>query len=220
MEPIGSNLVLKVRGSAASVDPTSLPQFPGRKSQSRRDRFCDDRFRPPVIETASGGTTFGFGLNQWGSGKTIWWHYRRLRRWGQLSGRDFNSCWYHGKYNSTKQPLARVLSMTIEQTTKIDGMGLDRAANEIVLLISDHMLWQDKSHHVAALEKKLGAYLEFISSQQHLELVPEARDWPVRIKLVHENEPTASAEGILKAVKDQLQTMNIRFSYAGLPDGY
>lgn len=110
--------------------------------------------------------------------------------------------------------------MTIEQAATIDGIGLDRPVGEVVLLISDHMPWQDETSHIGALENKLGAYLEFISSRQHLERLPEARDWPVRIKLVHEHQPTASAERILNAVKEQLGTMNIRFSHESLPSGY
>jgi hypothetical protein len=82
------------------------------------------------------------------------------------------------------------------------------------------MSWQDESVHISALENKLGAYLEFISSRQHVERLPEAKDWPVRIKLVHEHQPSASAERVLDAVRSQLAAMQVRFSHESLPAGY
>jgi len=107
--------------------------------------------------------------------------------------------------------------MTIEQADKVDGMGIDKRGSELVLLISDHLSWHNETDHVLSLEKKLDGYLQFISSGQYLESVPQARGLPVRIKLVHEHQPTSSAREVLQAVETQLNAMNIRFSYEELP---
>lgn len=108
--------------------------------------------------------------------------------------------------------------MTIEQTDKVDGMGIDRSANELVLLISDHLLWHEEETHLSSLEKKLGAYLAFISSRQYLETLPQARDLPIRIRLLHEHVPTVSAQETLRSVEERLLRMGIRFSYGSLPE--
>jgi hypothetical protein len=110
--------------------------------------------------------------------------------------------------------------MTIEQTDKIDGMGIDSKTNEFVLLISDHLPWHDLEVHVAALEQKIGAYLNYVNSGQHFFAVPQAKSLPVRIRVIHDHKPTILAISILESVQSQLETMNVRFSYECLPEGY
>lgn len=110
--------------------------------------------------------------------------------------------------------------MTIEQADKIDGLGIDKEANELVLLISDHLPWNDEDAHLRALESKLGSYVEFLGSGQHLESVPNSRNMPVRIRLVHEYTPTESGKRFLRAVELQLVESGIRFSFGSLPTEY
>jgi hypothetical protein len=110
--------------------------------------------------------------------------------------------------------------MTIEQADKIDGMGIDKRTNELVLLISDNLSWDDECTHIATLESKLSGYLTYISSGQYLESIPHAKNYPVRIKLIYEYKPTSSARVILGAVENQIHAMNILFSYEPLPSGY
>ncbi|WP_443751347.1 DUF6572 domain-containing protein [Asticcacaulis solisilvae] len=110
--------------------------------------------------------------------------------------------------------------MTIQQPDTVDGMGVDKRMNELVLLISDHLPWEDEEAHLSALENKLGGYLNYLTSGQYLEAVPQSKGLPVRIKLVHEHRPTASAETILQAVEAQLVAMDIRFSHEALPTKY
>lgn len=72
-------------------------------------------------------------------------------------------------------------AMTIEQPDKVDILSRDRASGEIVLTIADHLDWEDRVAHLAALDTKLASYLEFIESGQLLEHVPDAATCGVRI---------------------------------------
>ncbi len=110
--------------------------------------------------------------------------------------------------------------MTIEQPNKIDGLGLGRSVKEVVLMISDHLSWQDGQTHFTALEKKIGNYLNFVKSGQILESFPHASGLPVRINLIYKYEPDAPAENILQTVKRQLSEMGITFTYEALPEKY
>ena len=110
--------------------------------------------------------------------------------------------------------------MTIEQIEKVDGLGIDVQAGEAVLVISDHLSWQDEAEHFSYLENKIGNYVNFIKSGQMLEILPNARGLSTKIKLVHEHQPTANAERILAAVKKQLKDIEITFAYEALPDSY
>lgn len=111
--------------------------------------------------------------------------------------------------------------MTIENPDTIDGVGIDRQTGEVVLLISDHLLWgDDDASHFSLLENKLGGYVNFVQSGQVLEALPGAEGRPIRIRLVHEHEPTDGAKTVLEAVRQQLAEIGLEFSYLGLPTGY
>ncbi len=107
--------------------------------------------------------------------------------------------------------------MTIEQLDKVDGLGIDGQRNETVLLISDHLSWQDQSVHFAVLEGKLSAYLNFIRSGQLYESLPSAKGLPVRIKLMHQHSPNAAAELALDATGKKLAALGVAFSHESLP---
>jgi hypothetical protein len=110
--------------------------------------------------------------------------------------------------------------VTIEQADKVDSIGVDKQTHELVLTISDHLSWENEAAHLAALESKIGAYLDFLSTRQHLDSVSEAGELPVRINLFHKYEPSSFGLKTLQAIERQLATDHIRFSYGPLPAGY
>lgn len=110
--------------------------------------------------------------------------------------------------------------MTIENTDKVDGLGVDAQAQEAVLLISDHLSWHDVGEHFGFLEKKIGSYVSFINSGQLDEALPNAKGLPVRIKLIHEHRPDSRSIEILDGLAGQLSGLGLRFSYEALPSGY
>ncbi len=110
--------------------------------------------------------------------------------------------------------------MTILQANKVDGIGIDRRMNELVLLISDHLSWEDEAAHLSALENKLDGYLNYLKSGQYLEAAPQSKGLPVRIKLIREYHPTVSAEAILQTVEKQLMEVDVRFSHEALTAKY
>jgi len=110
--------------------------------------------------------------------------------------------------------------MSIEEPNKVDGLGIDKENGEVVIFISDHLLWLNGAVHFSALEKKLGNYINFVKSGQLLKDFPEGEGMPIRVKLIYEDEPTIQAEEMLKVVKQQLADIGLRFSYLKLPVGY
>jgi hypothetical protein len=110
--------------------------------------------------------------------------------------------------------------MTIEQSDKIDGMGLDAHKGEVVLMISDHLEWLDNRGHFLKLEEKLSSYINFAQSGQLQEIIPNSKGLGTRIKLVHQFDPPAKSRVILEAIKQQLSELNLEFSYEALPSKY
>jgi hypothetical protein len=107
--------------------------------------------------------------------------------------------------------------VTIEQCDKIDGMGIDRATGAAILVISDHLPWDDR--HSSVLEAKLASYVRFIESGQIQEQLPSATQREIRLHMQY--RPTGFGLRFLEAAKASLASKGILFSYGPLPtSGY
>jgi hypothetical protein len=74
--------------------------------------------------------------------------------------------------------------MSIDQTDKIDFLVRDRGKRRAVLVISDHLPWdEDEGEHLLLLQEKLNAYLAFIEGGQILREKPDVRGLPVVIQV-------------------------------------
>ena len=57
---------------------------------------------------------------------------------------------------------------SIKNTDIIDGMGIEQAANTLVLLIADPYPWMiQEQEHINALEKKIRNYVAYIQSGEY-----------------------------------------------------
>lgn len=75
--------------------------------------------------------------------------------------------------------------MAIDQTDKIDAIGLDRRTDCVILTISDHLPWISTADgHFALLRAKLNAYLDFVESGQLIEAYPDAAGRRIVINVV------------------------------------
>lgn len=110
--------------------------------------------------------------------------------------------------------------MTIVQHDKVDGVGIDRASQEVVLVISDHLNWDDDADHFSNLERKISSYLDFVRTGQLYEQMPEAQGLAVRFRLICEHGYNEKIEEILNSIEEELTGMGIRFSWGLLPEGY
>lgn len=110
--------------------------------------------------------------------------------------------------------------MTIENADVIDGMGVDDRTSEVVLIISDHLPWQNEADHFSLLELKIGKYLDFIQGGQLFETMKGLEGRPIRIDVIYEHEPTELAMTFFNAAAQQLQEIGIVLSYKSIPMGY
>ena len=88
--------------------------------------------------------------------------------------------------------------MAVDQTDKIDAIGVDRRSGCVVLTISDHLPWTSVADgHLALLREKLNAYLAFIESGQLIKAYPDAAGRHVVINLVGKYDLSAPASEFL-----------------------
>jgi hypothetical protein len=65
--------------------------------------------------------------------------------------------------------------MTVEEIDKIDRLAFDRKTGDVLLVISDHLDWnENEGEHLFVLQNKLNTYLAFIESRQLYAEYPRA----------------------------------------------
>jgi len=73
--------------------------------------------------------------------------------------------------------------MSLERTREVDVMGVDKETGYATLAIADDMDWSDERKHLAALQDKIYAYLDFVESGEVDQKYPQGvgRNKEIRI---------------------------------------
>lgn len=82
--------------------------------------------------------------------------------------------------------------MSVEQAQVLDYIGLDKVTGDIVLTISDHLEWDERSeeNHLRLLQEKINAYIGYIESGRAVERYPDAGKRNYVISVVGKSEPS------------------------------
>ena len=63
--------------------------------------------------------------------------------------------------------------MSILEIKKVDAMGISKDGKGLILMLADHLDWQNEQEHLILLQDKINAYLGFIESNQYLDNFPD-----------------------------------------------
>ena len=92
--------------------------------------------------------------------------------------------------------------MTIEQTSTIDILAIDKATGNVKLVITDHRAWDtDSDEHLQLLQQKINTYLRFIESGEMLETRPDTRGRDVVIAIVGKHPLSEEAQEFFDAAQ-------------------
>jgi HEPN domain-containing protein len=100
--------------------------------------------------------------------------------------------------------------MSVMETKTIDGMGKSKEANELVLMISDHLDWEYESEHLLFLQEKINAYLAFLESKQYVETYPDSEFDAYIIEIHFKHDMTESCFKFLDKVANMVEPLKIR----------
>ena len=64
--------------------------------------------------------------------------------------------------------------MAVDNVSLIDAIANDKENACLVLLITDHLNWDNEFEHLKILQDKINAYVAFIESEQYDEIYPNA----------------------------------------------
>jgi hypothetical protein len=109
--------------------------------------------------------------------------------------------------------------MSVDRPDVIDGIGVEAAGEKVVMLISDHLPWDDSAHYQILAAKIEGYVSVVVSGQLARSHPPSAGKSPI-IRLVHQYAPDETAIVFLRSVGSQLQFVGIDFEHTSLPSGY
>jgi hypothetical protein len=76
------------------------------------------------------------------------------------------------------------INMSVDQTNKIDAIGVRQETNTVVLAISDHLSWEDVDFHLRILQEKLNSYLAFYESGEIFDSYPIAFGKSILIEVI------------------------------------
>lgn len=62
--------------------------------------------------------------------------------------------------------------MSIVDENKVDGIGISKDGEKLMLLITDHLDWTNEYEHLTLLQSKINAYISFLESEQYKEIYP------------------------------------------------
>lgn len=89
---------------------------------------------------------------------------------------------------------------TIEDSNKVDAIGIDKTTGFVVLKIFDHLDWDDEQSHLFLLQNKINSYLRFLESEDVLEAYPDAENKKFQINISFLEKPTANGLKFLETV--------------------
>jgi len=87
--------------------------------------------------------------------------------------------------------------MSVDQTNIVDFIGIDNETGNVVLTITDHLMWSENdsdNEHLLLLQEKLNIYLSFVESGELLEVYPDAKCRAVIIDIVFKHSLSQRAQ--------------------------
>lgn len=100
--------------------------------------------------------------------------------------------------------------MSVIETDKIDGMGKSKKNEELILLITDHLDWENEQEHLLTLQNKINSYLGFIESKQYEETYPNDIFENCVIEIHFKNGMSENCLKFLDVVANQVEQFNIK----------
>lgn len=105
--------------------------------------------------------------------------------------------------------------MAIDNIKIIDGMGINKEQDAIMLLLCDHLPWEGEKapkvvDHLLLLQKKLNMYISFLESGQYKEKYPTLEPKMAVIDIRFQYEIPESCQKFLQTVQDEVGELGIK----------
>ncbi len=102
---------------------------------------------------------------------------------------------------------------TVEDTDKIDAIGIDKSTGKVILKIFDHLDRSDEPRHLYLLQEKLNGYIRFVESQEIYSAYPAAKDKELAVSIDFANALSADAACFIDTASQVLQEAGLTLSF-------
>ncbi len=99
--------------------------------------------------------------------------------------------------------------MSISESNIVDGIGLSEDG-ALVMLITDHLDWENENEHLYTLQNKMNAYISYCESGQYKQFSGDAEVKYSIFEIHFLYEPTETALEFLNNVQEQIGGMGIK----------
>lgn len=100
--------------------------------------------------------------------------------------------------------------MAVDNLKVVDGLGVDKERNELVLLITDDLSWEKDYEHLAMLQKKINTYAAYIKAKQYTRVYPDEHFDSFLIEIHLKYEMPELCQKFLDKIRQQMKAGEIR----------
>ncbi|MDE6473569.1 MAG: hypothetical protein K2L70_00520 [Clostridia bacterium] len=97
--------------------------------------------------------------------------------------------------------------MSVVESETVDGVAVNE--NQLKLLISDHLDFNDEYNHLLCLQNKINSYLGFIENRQYCEIYPDYKVDSVVIEIHFKYNITDNCKKFITVVNNQISEMSV-----------
>lgn len=104
----------------------------------------------------------------------------------------------------------QVLNMSVVESDKIDGIATSDDGKTLIILLSDHLDFEDEKNHLLILQEKINAYLGFIQSEQYSDIYPDKNFENIIIEIYFKHKVSDECKKFIDVVNSQIEVLNTK----------
>ena len=109
--------------------------------------------------------------------------------------------------------------MSVVDNKTIDGAALTDDKKGIVLLITDHVDWEEEYQHLLMLQEKINLYISFFEEKQYEDIYKGENIAHGIIEVHFLYSLTSNAEKFLQSVQEQVAKLGVKIQYCVSQEG-
>lgn len=102
--------------------------------------------------------------------------------------------------------------MSIIDKKKIDAIGTNKSGDELLLMITDHLEWNNEYEHLIILQDKINSYFAYIEAKEYNDIYPNKEFKSYIIEIHFKYKITDKCRQFLEIAQKQAEEFNIRFT--------
>ena len=109
--------------------------------------------------------------------------------------------------------------MSVVDNKTIDAVALTDDKKGVVLLITDHIDWEEEYQHLLMLQEKINIYISFLEEKQYEDIYHEDDIAYGIIEIHFLYNITSNVEKFLQSVQNQIAELGIKIQYSVSEEG-